>query len=103
MVDLPAPEGPEMTMGWLAERASLEAGTGSVGAMVGGWVVKVRIDWVLNVGFVGKDGSEGWVRRRWEGSFRQLLRDSFNKFLEIREKVNGMPSRELGAVGRGGV
>ena len=58
MVDLPAPEGPEMTMGWLAERASLEAGTGSVGAMVEGWAVKVRMC-VLKLGFVGRDGSGG--------------------------------------------
>jgi len=58
MVDLPAPEGPEMTMGWLAERASLEAGTGSVGAIVEGWVVKVRMGSVVNVGFVGRDGNE---------------------------------------------
>jgi hypothetical protein len=42
MVDLPAPEGPEITIGWWAERASLEMGMVSRGAMVEVWWMKVR-------------------------------------------------------------
>ena len=47
MVDLPAPEGPEITMGWLAARASLEMGTESIGDMVEVLWVKVRKEGVL--------------------------------------------------------
>lgn len=49
MVDFPAPDGPLITMGWFAERASLETGAVSAGAMVKARWVKVRKETGLQV------------------------------------------------------
>lgn len=88
MVDFPAPDGPLITMGWFAERASLETGAVSVGAIVKARWVKVREETGLQVVrryAVLNLGSGERVTRAI-----QLL-ESVSRLCDSQESVNGMP------------
>lgn len=88
MVDFPAPEGPLITMGWFAERASLGMAAVSAGAMVEAWQVNVREGRLLKA--LWRYAARG-VERAEHVTRAMQLRESSSRLLDTRERVNGMP------------